>query len=516
MIIDEQIAVSSFFECISKRDFSEALEIIETHISRIFLVGNRAFKLKRAVTLPYVDFSTPELRLEACLKEVAFNAPTAPGLYLGVREIRRCIDGSLSLDGEGELVDAVVEMVRFEQDALLDKIAGAGHLSRNLMIDTVQRIAEFHAQTPIVQNEGGAANIAGVLDINEGGFATSNLFSPEELQPFHRRFREQLARHADRLETRAGGGKIRRGHGDLHLRNIVVWSGVPNLFDCIEFNDKIATVDVLYDLAFLLMDLWHRGYPDLASLAANRYLDLTDNEDGFVLLPFFMALRASVRAHVTATLIEEGGKNPEALAVEARSYFDLALAILEERPPKLIAIGGFSGSGKSTVAEALAATVGSPPGARLIESDRIRKALHGVSVETRLKEQAYQPVVSERVYGEMARMSREILADGGSVIADAVFNDEDRRIEIAKSASDAGTPFAGFWLDVDAGELHERVAARRKGASDATLDVLARQLAKGEGNLDWHRLSGRASPKAIADKILKMTRPSGQEPVDAI
>src|SRR5690606_31818625 len=144
-------------------------------------------------------------------------------------------------------------------------------------------------------------------------------------------------------------------------RNICLLDNGPRLFDCIEFNEKIATIDILYDLAFLLMDLWHRGFPDFTSLVANRYLDEADDEDGFALLSFFMAIRAAVRAHVTAAHAEEGGETADRLAGEARAYFDLAAKLLAPHPARLFAIGGLSGSGKTTIAEALAAHIGAPP-----------------------------------------------------------------------------------------------------------------------------------------------------------
>ena len=269
------------------------------------------------------------------------------------------------------------------------------------------------------------------------------IFAASETAPFNAAFRATLARHAPLLDRREAAGKVRRCHGDLHLRNICMLDGEPRLFDCIEFNDQIATIDVLYDLAFLLMDLWHRGFPELANLVTNRYLDEADDEDGFVLLPFFMAVRAAVRAHVTATQVNNSSVDVEKIAAEARSYFELARLMLQKHPARLIAIGGLSGSGKTTIAEALAAHVGAPPGARIVESDRIRKAMHGVAPETRLPEKAYRPEVSAKVYREMAWRAALILAEGGSVVADAVFDNAGNRELIEKAAREASVPFAG-------------------------------------------------------------------------
>lgn len=480
------------------------VETMETHISRIFLAGDRAFKMKRAVRLPYADFSTPDLRLAACRKEVELNSRTAPRLYLGVRRITRGSDGRPAFDGSGELLDAVVEMMRFDQSALLDRMAEAGALTPDLMTRTARMIARFHRDAPVVHAGGGAQNLAGVLDINRAGFAASHVFAPAEVAALDAAFRTALSRHAAVLDRRESAGKVRRCHGDLHLRNICLLDDEPCLFDCIEFNDQIATVDVLYDLAFLLMDLWHRGFPDLANLVANRYLDGTDNEDGFGLLPFLMAIRAAVRAHVIATQAEESGDASGRLAGEARAYFDLAADLLGQRPARLVAIGGLSGSGKTTIAEALAAHVGAPPGARIVESDRVRKALHGVPPETRLPDSAYRPEVSEKVYGELARRAGLILAEGGSAVVDAVFDRPPDRMHIEQAAGNLGLPFLGIWLEGSADMLRHRVEQRRGGPSDATVDILSLQLRRDAGEIAWHRLDASRSPAGTVSDILAL------------
>jgi len=503
MITDDQKAVTTFLSDASAYGLSGPVEVMETHISRIFLVANRAFKMKRAVKLPYVDFSTPELRVAACEKERALNARTTPELYLGVRHVFRAADGRLSFQPSGTLVDAVVEMKRFDQSALFDRMAMDGELTAALMTDVARMVADFHATAPVARGEGGAANIAGVLDINKAGFATGTVFSEEEQVAIDRLFRNRLETVAAHLDRRAGAGKIRLCHGDLHLRNLCLLDGKPRLFDCIDFNDRIATVDVLYDLAFLVMDLWHRGLKDHANLVANRYCDAAGEEEGFALLSFFTALRAAVRAHVTATQAEEAGGD-ERLSASARSYYELAMQTLDEVSPRLVAIGGFSGSGKSTVADGLAAHLGAPPGARLIESDRLRKALHGVPPETHLDSTAYSPEMSARVYAEMSARAGAVLEAGASVVADAVHDKPERRAAIEEAARSAGVPFIGIWLDAPARTLRARVAARRGGQSDATPDVLEQQLAKGVSDVQWHKVDATGPVDAVIDDALTL------------
>jgi predicted kinase len=209
-----------------------------------------------------------------------------------------------------------------------------------------------------------------------------------------------------------------------------------------------------------------------------------------------------VRAHVTATQVEEGDGRSDGLVAEARSYFDLAKDLLGDHPPRLIAIGGLSGSGKTTIAEALAAHVGAPPGARIVESDRVRKALHGVPPETRLPDRAYRPEISDKVYREMAWRAGLILSQDGSVVADAVFDRPADRERIGKEAADRGLPWLGIWLEADAAVLWQRVSERKGGPSDATVDILSRQLQRHANGITWRRMDAARNSADIVSDIL--------------
>jgi predicted kinase len=258
------------------------------------------------------------------------------------------------------------------------------------------------------------------------------------------------------------------------------------------------------------MDLWHEGHRAHANIVMNRYLDESDNDDGFVLLPFFLAVRAAVRAHVTATQAETAATNRAMLSAGARSYFDLARQLLETKPAQLIAIGGLSGSGKTMVAEALAPRIGTPPGARILESDRIRKALHGVSAEVRLANAAYQPTVSARVYAELVSKTAATLSDEGCVVSDAVFDDPAHRKAIEETARRRRVDFHGFWLNADPVLLRDRVLRRQKGPSDATVEVLEAQLLRQTANIDWTEIDASHNVEQIIDQIDYRLRKPGE------
>jgi uncharacterized protein len=466
------------------------VEVIETHISIVFLAGERAFKLKRAVRMAYLDFSTAPQRRDACEAELALNRRTAPDLYLGVHTITKSATG-LTLDGDGDLVDAVVEMRRFDEDGVFDRLAIRGKLTRPLIGELARRVARFHSDAAAAFNFGGAAGIERVLQINEAALQAAGLFDNSQLATFNAAFRQGLEARKSVLDKRRLDGKVRRCHGDLHLRNICLVAGVPTLFDCIEFSEDLATIDVLYDLAFLLMDLWERDLRELANLALNRYFDEIHDPDGLALIPFFMALRAAVRAHVLATQFAQIG-GAASTKEQALGYFTLATDLLRERQPRLIAVGGWSGSGKSTVASRLACEVEPAPGARVLSSDRMRKRHFGVAAETRLPPSAYTSEHSASVYATIRAEAARILAVGHSVIADSVFDRATDRAEIEAVATPLGVRFDGLWLSAPPAALFARVASREHDASDATVGVVARQVQHELGTMTWREIDAGA------------------------
>ena len=473
----------------------ERVDIIETHVSLVFLAGERAYKLKRAIKLPYLDFSSAEQRRAACEAELALSRRTAPHLYVEVRALTRTANGGVGFGTDGRVVDWVVMMRRFDQAALFDDLARTGRLNASLMTALADHIAAFHQAAEPCPDRGGAAALAAVNETNHCCLMAVRAaagFASERMIEIRQRSLERLAAVGALLDRQVTAGKVRRGHGDLHLRNVRLFEGRPTLFDCLEFSDELASVDVLYDLAFLLMDLEHRGLADFANLVLNRYLDLTGEDDGLAAMPLFLSLRAAIRAHVTAAAIERAaqpGAKP-AMAGEARSYLNLSGLLLQPRSGRLIAIDGLSGTGKSTLTAALAPSLG----ARVLRSDVIRKRLFGVMPETRLPTSAYKLRVSRRVYQTLRRKAADALAAGYSVIIDAVSLKPGERQSFAVVAEVAGVPFAGVWLAAPAAMMDRRLRARRDDASDASPEVLAEQLRQDPGTIDWVRIDAGAGP----------------------
>jgi aminoglycoside phosphotransferase family enzyme/predicted kinase len=480
----------------------QEVEQITTHAAIIFLVGDRAYKMKRPVRYSFLDFSTGAKRRRALEAELRLNRRTSPMLYHRLVAVTRTADGGYALEGDGPAVEWLLEMERFEQAALLDRIAARGALDAATIDALAEAIAGFHEQAEVRKERGGYPGMREVIDGNAADLAglAEGVFERAAVAELDRRSAAELEERREALEQRCAAGKVRHCHGDLHLGNIVMWDRRPVLFDCLEFDEDLATIDTFYDLAFLLMDLCHRQLGPLAQRLLNGYLDATWDDAGTALLPLFLSCRAAIRAKVegfTAALAEDAAERADLIAA-ARAYLDLAAGFLAPQPPRLIAIGGVSGTGKTTLARWLAPALGAAPGAVLLRSDVTRKKLCGVASSDRLGPEAYDERVSRQVYASLMTRAAGLLAAGRAVIVDAVMLDPADRARVEQVAREEGVRFDGLWLTAPANTLAERVAARRGDASDATQAVVREQLAVDPGAIDWHRLNSRGAPERVA------------------
>ena len=457
------------------------VERFETHGALVFLAGEGAWKIKRAVRFPYMDFSTLQERRAACAREVDINRRLAPEIYLGLTPITRSHDGRLQLSGTGEIVEWAVHMRRFDQTALLSHIADAGPIPSDLAVALADVVFESHDAAPPGRRDGGAQRFGRLVASVRRTLATlTDTFDAAAVQRLGECTAIALWRATAILNQRAAAGFVRRCHGDLHLNNIVLWRGRPVLFDAIEFDEELATIDTLYDLAFLLMDLDNRGQRGVANEVLNHYLWRSGTEldlHGLAALPLFLGLRAAIRAMVTAERAQqESGDAGSHDRQRARDYLQAANAYLAPCPSRLIAVGGLSGTGKSTLARRLAPELGPTPGAVHLRSDLERKRVQGVEATVPLAPEAYTQAARDRVYAVLDEKARDVLAAGHAVVVDAVFANPEQRASIEAVTGELGVPFHGLWLTASPERLVERVTARRGDASDATSEVVMRQL----------------------------------------
>ena len=491
MNTDDQREVIAFLSRGESYGLAERVERRETHASIVFLAGERAYKLKRAVRYPYLDYSTREKRRAMCETELQVNKRAAPELYLEVQPIVRS-NGTLRLGGEsrGDLLDWVIVMRRFDERDLFEHLRREGRLDERMMRELGDIIAQFHGNAEVRNDFGGAAAMARVVEENSVILRrmADRPFATERIERWIALAAGACKRVSALLDARRAHGFVRRCHGDLHLNNICLFKEHPTLFDAIEFNDDFACIDVLYDLAFLIMDVDRHGLRKFANLVLNRYLERTGDYAAVAALPLFLSARAAVRAHIAVTTAERSPAETKILRASAVALLDRAIGYLEPSPVRAIAIGGISGTGKSALARELAALLGRAPGALVLRSDIIRKRTLGAAETERLPASAYTPEMHARVYAAMRDAAEALLLGGHSIIADAVHGRAEERQGIEAVARRAGANFQGLWLRAPHDILEQRLAARTGDASDATVEIMEAQLKTISAPENWRTL----------------------------
>lgn len=466
------------------------VRLIETHISWVLLAGDYAYKIKKPVALGFVDFSTLERRRRFCQQELVLNRRLAPALYLDVVPI--CGSPACPVIGTGgEPIEYAVKMHAFEQCDILSEVSAAGRLTAAHIDRLADTCARFHAGAAIAPpaSDFGApsAILAAALDnfqaIEATGATDAERSRIERLRVWTT---GTHARLAPRMAARRATERIRECHGDMHLGNIALIDDTPTIFDCIEFNDDLRWIDVMSEIAFLVMDLVRRGHVDFAYRFLNRYLEETGDYEGVALLDFYIVYRAMVRAKVDAIRWRQSTASPAIQSAAWRDFvarIEVAEAFARERKPFLAITCGLSGSGKTHVSQIALEHAG----AIRIRSDVERKRLHGLAPDTRsgsgLDAGIYGNAATRATFATLEQIARELIDAGYPVIVDATFLKSRRRHAFRALAEDARVPFVIVHCAAPAEELARRIelrAARASDASEATLEVLRAQQSQAD------------------------------------
>jgi aminoglycoside phosphotransferase family enzyme/predicted kinase len=456
---------------------ASSLELVQTHISWVFLLKKDVFKVKRPVALGFLDFSSVEARKAACDAELRLNARLAAGTYLGVVPVLAGPDGRHRIGGPpGRVVDWAVHMNRLPETQRADELLRRGELSIDMVDGLAARIARFHAEAATDEQNAQLGSAAAVLSCVEDNFAetestVTRYLREEELDEIKRWQRAFLQDNVRLFERRIAMGRVRDGHGDLRLEHVyVAGDPSPTIIDCIEFSDRFRYADVCSDVAFLSMDFAAHGRVDLAERLLARYARESNDFDLFALVDFYESYRAYVRGKIASLMADD-----ESVAWSARSqardharrYFLLALSSHRRclLGPSVIAIGGPIASGKSTIAGAVGGQMNAP----IVDADRTRKSMLGLAAEHPVHDPAWQGAydgaVTDKVYGELLRRASVVLASGRPVVIDASFRSRAHRSAARELARANGAPLLFVECRVDRELARARLEARARGPS---------------------------------------------------
>lgn len=500
----------------------EPIRVMQTHISYIVLTGDYAYKVKKSVNFGFLDFSTLERRQHFCWEEIRMNQQNAPEIYLDVLPVTQSGD-KFVLGGTDQPVEYVLKMREFPQEDLLSSMFDKGRLTAHQMEELGKIVAQFHATTQTndyIRTFGEVSQVRQAFDENYqqsekyiGGPQTPEQFS--QTQQFTDAF---FANQQELFNRRIQTDKIRECHGDLHLRNICLWQGKILLFDRIEFNEPFRFVDVMYDVAFAVMDLEARQRQDLGNAFLNTYIEQTGDWEGLQVLPLYLSRQAYVRAKVTSFLLDDPNVSDDSKAEAqkmAADYYKLAWDYTRPRQGQLVLMSGLSGSGKTTVARYLARNLD----AIHIRSDAVRKHLAGIPLEQPGSADLYTWAMSEKTYHRLLELGIMLAKAGFPVILDAKYDQQAFRAEAIALAQRHQLPLQILHCTAPETVLRDRLASRTDDISDATTDILRQQQATAQPFTDTEQslvisldtTQDWASQLVINGNQLSLTPPSATD-----
>ncbi|MDH3691686.1 MAG: AAA family ATPase [Gammaproteobacteria bacterium] len=461
-------------------------QIVETHISYILLTDRFAYKIKKSVDLGFLDFTTLEKRRFYCEEELRLNRRLAPDLYLDIVAINGTEEQPI-IDGAGAILEYAVKMRRFDRSKELDRLVSGEDISKKHIDQLAADIAEFHDQADVADPQSRFSDLSGLhnrvtQNFDQVAKCAQCLDGSSTLERLQQWTDKSLSVHAHDFENRKRYGFVRECHGDLHLGNMFLQGDRVTLFDCLEFSEDLRWIDVMSDMAFLVMDLDYRERDDLSRRLLNRYLEHSGDYAGLRILPHYLVYRAMVRAKVACIRLQQSGVDvaqQSVLAQEVRDHLGLATRYAEGHGnTPLIVMHGVSGTGKSYLSEVLFEQVD----AIRIRSDVERKRLFGrqgaEQLQDGLDEGIYAPQGTYKTYHRLLELAKVIIQSGYPVIVDATFLKHSRRAMFHELAKQLDVPFRILDLRASQAVLRERVMTRLEtGAdpSDADLAVLEHQ-----------------------------------------
>jgi len=457
------------------------VELVQTHISWVLLAGEFAYKLKKPVKLPFLDFSTLALRHQACLDELRLNRRFAPDIYLGVVSLYNTPDNP-QWEGTGPPIAYAVKMRRFDEAGRLDRVCKRHELLPSHLSDLADTVVHFHENAAMAPPGSGFATPKKILAQAQDNFEELLQLLPQRevatrLKELRTWTEAQFSRLEPLMVARKTAGHVRECHGDLHLANIVLIDGRVRLFDCIEFNEDLRWIDTTSDIAFAYMDLLAQGQSGLGNWFVNEVMSRSGDHAAAPLLRFYAVYRALVRAKVAAI------RQQQAHASSREALADIALAhvLATDHPVRLTITHGLSGCGKTYVTDQLLQSDALPPTLRL-RADVERKHLFGLAERERsssgIDSGMYTPAAHALTYGHLREQAGLLLRSGWSVIVDATFLKRADRDSFRALAQEVGAAFAILAPHASPQALRERIIARNAlgtDASEATLEVLAQQ-----------------------------------------
>ncbi|MBR8835470.1 MAG: AAA family ATPase [Stigonema ocellatum SAG 48.90 = DSM 106950] len=477
------------------------IQLIQTHISYVLLTGDFAYKVKKPVNFGFLDFSSLEKRQHFCHEELRLNQRGASQLYLEVLPVT-LVGDEYQLGGTGEAVEYVLKMRQFPQEALFSSMFEQGKLTEAHIEELGRVVAQYHANTETndyIKSFGEVPQVRAAIDENYeqtmkyiGGPQTQAHF--EETKAYTDRF---FAERPELFASRIENNHIRECHGDLHLRNICLWQDKTLVFDCIEFNEPFRFVDVMYDVAFTVMDLEARHSKDLGNAFLNTYVEQTGDWEGLQVLPLYLSRQAYVRAKVGSFLLDDPGipsDEKEEAAKTAAAYYKQAWDYTKPREGQLILMSGLSGSGKSTTARYLARKLG----AIHVRSDAVRKHLGGIPLSERGGDDLYTAEMTQKTYARLLDLGILLANIGFPVILDAKYDRQALREQALALATEHQLPFDIIHCTAPLEVLKQRLENRTGDIADATADLLASQTAQAEA------FTEKEKPRV---KILDTTQP---------